>query len=1103
MILTVYTGALVLPRDDDSTTPEARSPFVTPPTHSLSILSDDDGSPIHETGYTRTANLFVVNPSNTPHESSAIAYLEDVKAEDNNYTGQRSKGIRAVQSEEVSSFNAEDVASNRASSGVFRSLSAATLEAIGSAAFLAAPRQAPVPYSASRTDQTRALPSIDISSTEARQKRPRFGWSKKSAERGVQKIVISNPVVDNAKSLSAQPFARIRTIDLVAAAASEQERREGARNKQLVAKRPAPPPPTASEAWRKSSSTRRKEVPRGTSAPLTLNISKKISDESRLSVTINGNSTSASLSPGREDVRRRSPRSIKTLEGDIEKACFLASRPSTIVVPKKESQQTVMYVNDIVYNHPSMVKSIIQEAPTTLRKSKSEHHQKPANSTKSATTQPDSIMHRPRPYTRDSENDHVFFASEPSPRHKRSRSSPSARTKKNIPPSHSTVTDLPTLPQRPTTAAGLKKLLPNDTRSMTADEKISLLFPAPPGVHQVHSRRSSVPSLPRIPSSILLGDSFTKMLTDQEVQEHRASKRTTISFGSQIEKDGVTPIAETPIINEHGIYRFSANTYRTLAESPRDSQIPELPGKVQNAEQPNSNEMLSQSSNSQRHSAITSSSSDVDGSHEDSKSAWASIHSPIPAIDVVTAQRTARETYIKMRKEAVGGSEGETHGIFHAPSPAEDGRNEVGDGEGFMTVMFSMGDIEPPPANMRSFLLNPSPVMPDNEIFIPTESDVWHRRIGDELPAFSQRRKYLRSRTMPPPTPLLLGLNRRQVPVIVREPFVEEQEESPETVLKELQAQLNRFDGASRQSVGSLVHPTPKDSLKPSTTLSNNELGLIANLEKEMGQQETLWMQMQHNFGRDSNSIIMTPQVAEYTPGALPSPRSETSSRKTPRSVNRRPRIPSKDGESASANWSHNPNISTVNIWKQRLADAEMEFEENVPVMLGAGAVNFLSISKAQLGSPTPPESLSSESDPETEMDYDTDENIDDWEFARTAPSTESNPKALWVPKPSAPSLRVGPLWPATEAISMARTTSSEPAAKGLRPVKRRDQHTLPIFSSRLWSKPTLNVNRHPSGLWGSRKARPKTTTTRPKAQRPQRKSKRITFLPDIRKPPL
>jgi hypothetical protein len=589
---------------------------------------------------------------------------------------------------------------------------------------------------------------------------------------------------------------------------------------------------------------------------------------------------------------------------------------------------------------------------------------------------------------------------------------------------------------------------------------------------------------------------------DQELQEHRISKRTTISFGSQIQNDGTTPIVETPIINKHGIYRFSANTYRALAESPRDSRIPELPGNIQKWEDSNLNEIQSQASNSQQHSAITSSSSEVDESHDNSKSAWASTHSLVPAIHVTTAQKAARETYIRMGKDTGAESKGDTSTTFHAPfTKVEDERNVTGDGEGLMTVMFGLGDVAPPSANTRSFLLNPSLVIPDNEDFPHPVNDVWHKRIGDELPAFSQRRKDLRSRTMPPPTPLILGLNRRQRPV--REPLIDQEEESPEKALKEIQAQLSKFEVASRESLEPSIRHMPHGSSKPSTAVADDTIDLLANLEKEIGQQETLWMRMQHNFDRDSNSMIMASQVAECTPRALPSPPSEASSRRTTGSDNRRPRIRSKGGESTSAVLTRSPYTSKADIWQQRPAEAQMEFMEYAPGLLGPGNANFLSMSRVQLGSPTPPDSVGSDSGSETEMDCDTDENSNDVGVAKAAPLTEIKRMGLWEPNPSSFTARVGHLWCPANDISMVRTTSSEPAAKGLRPVQRRDQHTLSIVSSSLWSKPIPHANRHPIGLWGSKTTRPRTIMTRPKAQRPQRKSKRVTFLPDIRRLPV
>src|SRR6202043_1662652 len=81
-----------------------------------------------------------------------------------------------------------------------------------------------------------------------------------------------------------------------------------------------------------------------------------------------------------------------------------------------------------------------------------------------------------------------------------------------------------------------------------------------------------------------------------------------------------------------------------------------------------------------------------------------------------------------------------------------------------------------------------------------------------------------------------------------------------------------------------------------------------------------------------------------------------------------------------------------------------------------------------------------------------------------------------------------------------AGPVSPEPAAKSLRPASRRDLLPLSIASTKLWSKPEPSRVRPCVGLWGSRMTRPKNIVTRAKTQKPLRKPKRMTFLPDIGK---
>jgi hypothetical protein len=72
----MFPGALLLEREE-GTTPEARSPFVTPMPLSRELFRENvgaDGSPIIGHNYTKSGNLFVVNPSMTPRDSPTAAF---------------------------------------------------------------------------------------------------------------------------------------------------------------------------------------------------------------------------------------------------------------------------------------------------------------------------------------------------------------------------------------------------------------------------------------------------------------------------------------------------------------------------------------------------------------------------------------------------------------------------------------------------------------------------------------------------------------------------------------------------------------------------------------------------------------------------------------------------------------------------------------------------------------------------------------------------------------------------------------------------------------------------------------------------------------------
>jgi hypothetical protein len=318
-----------------------------------------------------------------------------------------------------------------------------------------------------------------------------------------------------------------------------------------------------------------------------------------------------------------------------------------------------------------------------------------------------------------------------------------------------------------------------------------------------------------------------------------------------------------------------------------------------------------------------------------------------------------------------------------------------------------------------------------------------------------------------------------------------------------IQSQLANFEWPSTEPSASDLNHQPQAPSDLAASTNDNRLGLLADLENEMNQQESHWMQMQHNFDRDSNSVIMTPR-------ALPSPPSDDSSEGISRNAQQRPRNGSNRNLTSNFDNSSPPatrksQSARSNMWQQRLAEAQLEYMENVPALKGKLNINFLSVSTTQqLGSPTPPDSLDSASDFETDADYSiaAEDNTVSHHQDIGLPVAMSKPVALWRPSTSAPKSVVGCLW-TPPICSNVCVVSPEPAAKSMRPAERRDQHSLsslPITSTTLWSKPTVKETKARDGLWRPAKARPKSIIIRQKTQKPQRKSKRVTFLPDIRK---
>ncbi len=321
----MFPSALLLVRDEDGTTPEARSPFVSPVPPSRDMFHQNvrvNGSPVSNHHYSKSGNLFVVNPSVTPRESPTPTTI---------FHGSRgdTKGFTKLKDDDVIvQVTPKDSSEERRGPGVFPAFVAAQVGSHGALA----PQAAPSIIVKSNISAPIQLPVTS-------QKRTLFNWPKPPTKPSIRGLAISQPVPINVDNNSVQPFARMQTIDLATAANNERERREGAAARsRLVANRPAPLPPSiisAQEALRKTVSTKRKEMPLSTHKTEQIPI---------IGISESGNTTSTSLSPGRDDVRRRSPQRTDAFDPFIEEKVPMkptTQRKQTIGLPSNPKAQRI------------------------------------------------------------------------------------------------------------------------------------------------------------------------------------------------------------------------------------------------------------------------------------------------------------------------------------------------------------------------------------------------------------------------------------------------------------------------------------------------------------------------------------------------------------------------------------------------------------------------------------------------------------------------------------------------------------------------------------------------------------------------------------------
>jgi hypothetical protein len=550
---------------------------------------------------------------------------------------------------------------------------------------------------------------------------------------------------------------------------------------------------------------------------------------------------------------------------------------------------------------------------------------------------------------------------------------------------------------------------------MSYHEKIQFLFPTPPLSTLSNNRRSSVPSIPRLPSVYMSDSSPIQSPTDDGQQSSRASKKSRV-ISSETEDIWVAIATDA-----------DGQSWQ------REQSI--------------------RSSNTYGADAFTSS----------------------------EAMPSSRSNFAR------------TEGQLLTPR-STDSLEATGRNIDRMPREADVSDSYTSDDGRQSFFLDENQSWPRHMSSIPRNEATWHRRIGDELPTFSERRKNSRTRKMPPPTPLLLNWSGNNISVVVHSP-APSPIDSPGKALKCLQAQLKHFEDPNHVSSNSSSQqimpgdPTAADKDKDG---GNSRSKLLQELEDEMGLQESLWQKMQDNFDRDSNSTMLTPQPPTPTGDDSPKMASQQSL-----SQHGRAHI-MKDltrGRGSSSALSHGSSNTRASGWQQRLNEAEVEYLDGAQAPNRIRNINLFSIAQAQIGSPTPPESVDSETEIETSSESGLESSDIEWQHF----GIEYRKDWLWKPQPPPSETAVSGLWDPAVIIA-SRTTSMDAPAKDVRPLRRPVQDGLRICSSVLWSNPVSASTGTYIGLWGSRKVRPKSINIRRISQRSQRKVKRVGYLPDIGK---
>uniref|UniRef100_A0A0L0N2E8 Uncharacterized protein n=1 Tax=Tolypocladium ophioglossoides (strain CBS 100239) TaxID=1163406 RepID=A0A0L0N2E8_TOLOC len=348
----------------------------------------------------------------------------------------------------------------------------------------------------------------------------------------------------------------------------------------------------------------------------------------------------------------------------------------------------------------------------------------------------------------------------------------------------------------------------------------------------------------------------------------------------------------------------------------------------------------------------------------------------------------------------------------------------------------------------------------------------WHHRVGEDCPSFSDRKSTVMVRNMPRPPPLQLNEPTSVRKVVAAEPL---RLESPQHALNMIQEQLKKFDEPREEAPAN----------------EQQRMTLLADLEMEMGMQETRWQQMRQDYSQASISTPVSSPNATAANGSLEHSPMEALADRTSRHG------PSDERDARESGFyspyseviatANRVQISRLNVAEGPLANgADDRFDESASSASGPG----LSVDRT-MPRPGNPDSIGSGNRGENREQSNSGKDL----------NVETGSE-LWRPA-SSPNLP-RPLWkPAIGAADQSPEFAEPPAAS--EPVTRNSLEPLDIESSRTstdagakstgWKTP-----RTPSTPQEQQQQQP---VTRPRTMRPPRRSKRISTLPDILEDPV